>query len=389
MKIAFIGSLPVSSVFPPEVLRKKNPSHEHPAPWIAALLPKLAEMSDFQMRLIIPHRNLTKRVVIEKNGVEYEGVPIPVPMRFTRKSFYHSISHYTSPVLREYGPDVIHAFGFETGSALLAVRSGLPTSCFIQGIAEKLFPYYSERAWIDRYVGRWGEQRAVGRVPWMVAETEFAKKWALSKNPDAYVKLIPHPLRSAFLEQTRSKCAKNIVVVGGLDSRKGVDTVIRAFARAGVEDATLTIVGNGPLRSNLESLASHLDVVKRVQFTGALDQTGVIGALQQSRAMVIASRMDTAPNVVSEAHAIGLPVIGTRAGGIPEMIDDGIDGFHVDVDDHEMMSDLIGRLLHNPSLAKKMGEAGRAKVETLNSADDVARAHVEFFNRIKTDLAKR
>ena len=183
MKIAFIGSLPVTSVFPTEVLRKKNQSHEHPAPWIAALLPKLAEISDFKMRLIIPHRNLTKRIIIEKNGVEYEGVPIPVPMRFARKSFYHSISHYTSPVLREYGPDVVHAFGFETGSALLAVRSGLPTSCFIQGIAEKLYPYYSERAWIDRYVGRWGEQRAVGRVPWMVAETKFAKKWAIYFSP--------------------------------------------------------------------------------------------------------------------------------------------------------------------------------------------------------------
>lgn len=378
----------MSSVFPEDCLRTKVLSHEHPAPWIAALLPKLAEISGFQLRLVIPHRNLLKHVLIEKDGVEYEGVPTPVPMRFARKSFYHSISHFTSPVLRRFQPDVVHAFGFETGSAMLALRSGLPVSCFIQGIAEELYPYYSERPWIDRYVGRWGELQAVNRVPWMVAETEFAKKWALKKNPTAYVKLIPHPLRAAFIEQTGSEYHQTAVVVGGLDSRKGVDTVIQAFARCNVDDAKLVVVGNGPLRASLEQLAVKLSVDQRVRFTGALNQDGVIQELKQARLMVIASRMDTAPNVISEAHAIGLPVIGTKVGGIPEMIEDSVDGFHVEMDDFNEMAHKMRLLLEDESLAQKMGEKGREKVRTLNSSDEVALAHLEYFERIRDDLSK-
>lgn len=389
MKIAFIGSLPVSSVFPVEYLRTKHSSYEHPAPWIAALLPRLAELGNFDMRLIIPHRNLTKRVVIEKDGIEIEGVPIPVPMRFARMSLYKSISYFTSPVLRQYSPSLVHAFGFETGSAKIALRSGLPTSCFIQGIAEKLYPYYTERTWIDRQVGRWGELSSVRRVPWMVAETKFAEDWAREKNPDAFIKLIPHPLRAAFLEQSGSSYNKTITVVGGLDSRKGVDTVIRAFSVAQVDDASLSIVGNGPLRENLENLARELGLENRIKFTGSLDQAGVIAELKQSRALVIGSRMDTAPNVVSEAHAIGLPVIGTRAGGIPEMIEDGVDGIHVDIDDYKTMGRQMKSLLLDLDRARKMGENGNRKVQSLNSADDVAIAHVEFFEKIKSDLSRK
>ena len=386
MKIAFLGNLPVSTVFPGDCLRKTKLSYEHPAPWIAALLPRLAEISGYDIKLVVPHRNIVKYVEITRDNVTYVGVPAPVPMRFARSSFYHTISHFTNPVLRKLAPDVVHAFGYETGNAIIALRSGLPVSCFIQGIAEKLYPYYTERSLIDRYVGRWGELAAVPKVKWMVAETEFARDWALSRHPNAYVKIIPHPLRENFLNAGGATYEKQVVVVGGLDSRKGVDTIIKGFAYAQVSNSRLVIVGGGPLKENLEQLAKHLDIDQSVTFTGAIDAAGVIEQMQKSSCLVMGSRMDTSPNVISEAHAIGLPVIGTRAGGIPEMIAHEVDGYLVDVDDDKAMGHYINQLLNDQSLAQKMGENGRQKVLGLNSSTEVAEAHLDFFDHIKREL---
>jgi glycosyltransferase involved in cell wall biosynthesis len=119
-----------------------------------------------------------------------------------------------------------------------------------------------------------------------------------------------------------------------------------------------------------------------VEFTGALERDQVIARMNQSSVFVIGARMDTSPNVVTEAHAIGLPVVGTRTGGIPEMIDEGRDGFLVDVDDVAVMAERMERLLSRPDEARALGAAGRAKVRRLNDPDAVAAAHAEYFRRM-------
>ena len=387
MKIAFIGTFPATGIFPPEAIRPRYRKRGgHPAPWIAALMPELARLGGFELRLFLAHRSLRCPIVVERDGVEYEGVPCSLPERFERPGLHWEKSVVLRRAVRRFDPAFIHAFGFETGAALIAVRSGYPVSCFIQGIAEKYFPYYTERSWIDRHVGRWAEKRAVTSVRWMVAETEFARSWALKRNPGAAVALIPHSLRRVFLDMAAPTYGPMILTVGGLSPRKGVDTVIRAFAAAGATDARLVVAGGGPLRDSLEKLAAELGVHQQVRFTGALDTEAVVQLMNQARALVIASRVDTSPNVLSEAHAVGLPVIGTRAGGIPEMIEDGVDGFHVDVDDHLAMAEKLDLLLGDPDLARRMGAAGRERVRVLNDPVRIARAHVEFFTRIGEDL---
>ena len=387
MKIAFIGTFPTTGIFPPEAIRPRyRKGRGHPAPWIAALMPELARLGRFKLRVFLAHRSLSGPIVVERDGVEYEGVPCQLPERFERLGLHWEKSVALRRAVQRFNPAFIHAFGFETGAALIAVRSGYPVSCFIQGIAEKYFPYYTERTWIDRHVGRWAERRAAPRVRWMVAETEFARTWALGRNPNAKVALIPHPLRSVFLDKASPTYGPMILTVGGLSPRKGVDTVIRGFAGAGVTAARLVVAGGGPLRDSLETLAADLGIRDQVEFTGALATEEVIRFMNQARALVIASRVDTSPNALSEAHAIGLPVIGTRAGGIPEMIEEGVDGFHVDVDDHVAMADRMELLLADPDLARRMGAAGREKVRVLNDPARVAQAHVEFFTRIGEEL---
>tara|TARA_B110000908_G_C10258349_1_gene457234 strand:- start:381 stop:1556 length:1176 start_codon:yes stop_codon:yes gene_type:complete len=386
IKIGFYGNLPAASVLPEECIRPSHRKGSHPAPWIAALLPQLAKMGGYQLRMFLVQKAVLKHTVYERDGIEFEAIPYPGPERWNARSLHLFKSLLVNKAVKEFDPDFIHAFGMETGAASVALRTGYPVSCFLQGISEKLFPYYKQRPYVDRLVSRWNEGWAVKRVPWMVAETEFAKDWALLKNPDAHVDIIPHPLREVFFDLAAPRFERKIVSIGGLDDRKGMDTVIKAFALLKDSKAHLSIVGGGPLRSDLEELACNLGVTDQVTFTGNLETEDVINELNSASALVIASRMDTSPNVVSEAHAVGIPVIGTRAGGIPEMINEGKDGYHVDIDDAEAMSKYMGILLSDTNVAAQLGLAGQTKVRSLNDAQAVGIAHHEYFQRIYREL---
>ncbi|MCU0772590.1 MAG: glycosyltransferase family 4 protein [Verrucomicrobia bacterium] len=380
--------MPPASVLPEEVIDPRYRKHSHPAPWISGLLPSLARLSGFELRVFLAHRAIVKRCLAEHEGVNYEGLPSPVLERFAPHTAFYSKSLAISAAVRQFRPDLVHAFGMENGSATIALRMGFPVSCFIQGIAELLLPYYRQRGFVQKHVAVRCERNAARRIRWMIAETKFARNWVLSHQPEAHVALIPHPLRQAFLQISGEPRAQRVVSVGGLDDRKGMDTVIRAFSRVQNKAARLNLVGGGPSAKPLRQLALDLGVGDRVQFTGPRDTSGVIEELACASLFVIGSRMDTSPNVVTEAHAMGLPVIGTRAGGIPEMIDDGKDGFLVDVDDAGAMAKRIDELLANPERARQFGLAGREKVRVLNDPKRVAEAHVEFFEKIKGDLGR-
>jgi len=174
--------------------------------------------------------------------------------------------------------------------------------------------------------------------------------------------------------------------VGGLDPRKGMNVILSAFAQVRDPAARLCLVGNGPLRPALEAQAQELGIGARVRFTGAVDAAGVLRELQRSRMLIMASRMDTSPNAVSEAHAVGLPVIGTRTGGIPEMIAEGVDGCLIPVDDASAMAGAMERLLADPELCRTMGRAGREKVRALNDPARIAREHYAFFREVVDGL---
>lgn len=288
--------------------------------------------------------------------------------------------------LKEYQPDLIHAFGIESGNATVALRTGIPTSCFIQGIVERYYPFIGFTGKTRRFCQRRIERSAVKRLKWMIAETQFAKQWALEWNPSAHVDIIPHPVRTSFLKEGIASGNKHIVSVGGIDTRKAMDVAVKAFAKVEDTSARLTIVGGGCGTEELSQLVRDLGLVERVKLAGRLDSESVLQTLKSASIFVITSRMDTSPNVLTEAHAMGLPVIGTRAGGIPEMIDEGDDGFLIDVDDIDALAQKMQYLLANPDVAQRMGLAGRAKVAVWNDPAQVAKAHVEFFERIRREL---
>ncbi|MGQ9750708.1 glycosyltransferase family 4 protein [Desulfosoma sp.] len=145
----------------------------------------------------------------------------------------------------------------------------------------------------------------------------------------------------------------------------GMDTVLRAFAivRGVVPQARLSIVGDGSLRSQLENLAESLGVEKSVTFYGAVPHENMADIYAQHDIYINGSRVDNLPNVLLEAFAGGLPVVSTKAGGIPHLVDHGRTGLLVDVDDAHGLAQCVLQLLNDPRNAASMALAARREVE--------------------------
>jgi len=156
-----------------------------------------------------------------------------------------------------------------------------------------------------------------------------------------------------------------ILHVGRLVEKKGTKVVIEAVA--GIVGAKLAIIGEGPLRKTLERQARELG--DRVSFLGALTSDDV--AQWMRRACVLAAPSLTAadgdaeglPNVVVEAAASGLPVVGTAHSGIPEAIDEGISGFLVPENNVGALATRLAALLVSESRRNEMGIAARRLAE--------------------------
>ena len=138
-------------------------------------------------------------------------------------------------------------------------------------------------------------------------------------------------------------------------------------ALAGIEGAKLAIIGDGPLRGALERQAQGLG--DRVCFLGTLPSDEVADWMR--RASVLAAPSLTAsdgdaeglPNVVVEAAASGLPVVGTRHSGIPEAVEDGVTGFLVSEGDAGALAARLADLLASESLRRDMRGAARRLAE--------------------------
>jgi colanic acid/amylovoran biosynthesis glycosyltransferase len=156
-----------------------------------------------------------------------------------------------------------------------------------------------------------------------------------------------------------------VLHVGRLVEKKGTKVLVDAMTQ--LAGANLVIIGDGPLRPALEHQAQELG--ERVRFLGALPSDEVVNWMR--RASVLAAPSVTAadgdaeglPNVVVEAAASGLPVVGTRHSGIPEAIEEGVSGFLVPEVDAAALAARLAELLGSESLRSEMGIAARRLAE--------------------------
>jgi len=155
-----------------------------------------------------------------------------------------------------------------------------------------------------------------------------------------------------------------LIVTGRLHPIKDHACLFDAFAalRRDFPDLRLLVVGDGAERATLEDHARRLGIDEAAVFTGF--RTDVTDLLRAADIFVLPSLLEGMPHAVLEAMAVGLPVVASAVGGVPEVVAHGDTGLLVSAGDAGLLRGAIGRLLAEPELAAQMGRAGLERVRT-------------------------
>lgn len=168
-----------------------------------------------------------------------------------------------------------------------------------------------------------------------------------------------------------------ITTAGNLIRKKGVDTVLRALALLNVKPKPhYLIVGDGPEEANLLRLVAELELQDQVRFVGRKRQAELATHYQASDVYVLASQEETMGRTYFEAGACGIAVIGARVGGVPDVVEHGMNGLLVDdPEDVDAVANAIQSLLADPARRDRMGAAGLERARTEFSWDVVGSAY--------------
>ena len=161
--------------------------------------------------------------------------------------------------------------------------------------------------------------------------------------------------------------------IGRLVWQKGFEYLIQTVVEilAAAPDARFLVVGEGPLRANLEALARGLNISHRIIFTGFRHDIREI--LSTIDILVIPSLLEGFPLITLEAMAMAKPIVATQLPGINEQISDGLEGILVPPKNPKALGTAVLSLLQDRQLASRLGAAARSKVESCFSVEKMVR----------------
>jgi glycosyltransferase involved in cell wall biosynthesis len=168
--------------------------------------------------------------------------------------------------------------------------------------------------------------------------------------------------------------------IGRLVPQKAMHVLLDAAPRllAADPDTRFLVVGDGPLRGELEAQAARLRVAHAIRFAGY--QEDVVSAYAAMDVFVLPSRDEGFGLVFLEAMAMGVPVVGTRVIGSEDAVDDGVTGLLVPYADAPALAEAVGRILHRSELAGRLRDAASQRVRNVYSRERCA-AQVEALYR--------
>ncbi len=247
--------------------------------------------------------------------------------------------------IRDSKPDVVISFLSSLNSLVLLATRGLGVTVVV---SERSDPKMSPAGMVWRWLRRWTYTFETQ----IIVQTERSKA-CFSPAVQARTTVIPNPVTPVPNPGTISPELllekPSIVAMGRFYPQKGLDLLLKAFAllKNRYPEWKVTILGDGPLRSDLESLRDSLGLEDRVHLPGRVKHPHNV--LKQADLFVMPSRWEGWGNALAEAMACGLPVIATTCIGPSEIVRDGVDGVLIPPEDVEALAAEMNRLMSDES----------------------------------------
>jgi glycosyltransferase involved in cell wall biosynthesis len=272
--------------------------------------------------------------------------------------------------LRRFRPDLVSAHTSKAGALgrFTAWTLGLPAvytpHCwsFVDGFPGARFYLWAEKA-----------ARRFGRRIIMVSEAE--RQEGLRRgvaNADHLVTVRNGmPDIAPGFRANPGLTPPRIAMVGRCEEQKDHRTLLDALGELRTAAWTLEIIGDGPLRGELEARARRLGIGERVRFLGY--SRDVAGRLAQAQIFALVTHWESFPRSIIEAMRAGLPAVASDVGGTGESIQDGRTGFVVPRGDRDALRNRLERLIRSAALRTEFGAAGRARYEAEFTAERMFR----------------
>lgn len=355
----------------------------HPA--IQPLLDTLARCDDHEFFVVYGSHTLSEVATRRDGSLTYVGVPAPRRKLAGKSSPYFDRFCALRRYLRELKPDLVHAQGTERESAMVAVHSGLPNVVTLHGNFRELkkihHPKPGSYLWLNAHL----ETHALKRTDAIFCLSRYVREITQSFGKPQF--LIPNPVRPAFLAAARPPRASGparVCCMGTLDERKRPLFMLRACIplwELGL-DFTFHVYGpdKGAYFEMMRREAEPWVQLGRVRFEGFTSEP--LEAILQSDVMVSASVEESFGMNVLEAMAAGTPVVGSRIGGIQDIVEAEVSGLLYDVQSQEQCTAQIRRLLEDPALWHRLSQAGRERAAKLFSPERVAEQTLQAYETV-------
>jgi glycosyltransferase involved in cell wall biosynthesis len=304
--------------------------------------------------------------------------------------FYATLPALVAVELRRFRPHVVITQSvYEAAAAVVAktlVRSDVRIVADVHGDWDTATELYGSRkrrllAPVTTRVSRFSVRRADAVRTISAFTTERVRKEGVEPASvfPAYVDF------TTFLERppVRPPEVPRALFVGVLERYKNIDGLAEAWrlAAASAPDAQLLIVGSGRERSTVETLVA--DLPAQTAWEGHLPQPKIARALDESTFLLLPSRSEGLPRIVIEAFCRGRPVIGTRAGGIPDIVEDGVNGLLVPANDPVAIADAIVRIFRDRTLQVDLAQGAFASASRwLQTPEEYAAQIRELVGRV-------
>jgi glycosyltransferase involved in cell wall biosynthesis len=313
-------------------------------------------------------------------------------------------------ILGESDPDLIHIWGTEYPHSLalgLAARSlGLMNRVLVslQGLVSCCHQFYClgippsalKRKTIRDILTGGGivenrrimeeqglhETELLRMTRHIAGRTDWDRACAAAINPRLTYHRLDDTLRPSFYgaRWAQERCARHSLFCSqGAYPLKGLHFALRALAHLALEfpDAGLRVAGDDTFVRSHRSKTSYgrhilalmreLDLVDRVAFLGALDEDAMVHELKTCNVFVSASSIENSSNSICEAMLLGVPIAASSVGGVPSLLDQGLEGLLHPADEPCALADNISSLFKNESLARALGD--RARIRALAAHD--------------------
>ncbi len=306
-----------------------------------------------------------------------------VPKMGWMRSLYDGCSRAIRSKLRTLQPDVVHGQGTERYCAISALRSGFPNLITIHGNMRRIAKIQGASplsfAWLTARLERF----VIPRTDGVLCITSYTQKSVEALARRTWV--VPNAVDSgSFAVVRRPSEQAEILCLANITSYKNQIALLRAL-----EPLTQTFsfqlrflgrttVGD-PYGREFEELVK---TKPWCFYAGNASKAEVEAALATAHILILPTLEDNCPMVVLEAMAARLPVVASKIGGIPDLIQDNINGLLCDPESAESMRDSVARLLSNPQQAAQLALRARCDAEQRFAPRSVAQRHLEVYQEL-------